>query len=161
MKRNLLFIGLLLLFSNTFAQEVDERLIVLKKGIIGREFVFGKWDEKNGTETHLKYLGTVATSAGKKYKILTSVWLWGLSKRATNRILIYSAQNKYIGNYKLTMKADLPVRMDNGILKFLKIEDDGENRSTEIDLTKGIPKEMFIAWDDHDGDTYVFDRTYE
>lgn len=49
------------------------RLKVLHKNVVGKEFVFGKWNEKGGTETHLTYLGSVKTKKGKTYKIMNYV----------------------------------------------------------------------------------------
>lgn len=64
--------------SKTQVNDGNIRLKVLRKNIIGKEFIFGKWNVKGGTETHLKYLGQVKTSTGKIYKIMNSVWIWGL-----------------------------------------------------------------------------------
>lgn len=94
------------------------RIKALQKGLTGKELVFGKWNEKGKTETHLTYLGTVKTNQGKTYKILNSIWIWGLSHRATNRILIFNANNQYLGNYYVTLNTDLPTKLKNRILIF-------------------------------------------
>jgi len=78
---------------------INIRQQVLQKGIIDSVFVFGKWTEESQTETQLKYLGDLTTKAGQTFKIMNSIWLWGLSKRATSRILIFNFKNQYVGNY--------------------------------------------------------------
>ena len=70
------------------------RQLVLLNGIRDSVYIFGKWNENSGTETHLKYLGDVLTKKGMKLKILTSVYYWGKSHRATSRILIFNVKNQ-------------------------------------------------------------------
>lgn len=60
---------------------------VLKEKKADSLFVFGRWTINGGTETHLKYLGQVMTSDGRIFKIMDSCWFWGLSHRATSRII--------------------------------------------------------------------------
>lgn len=93
----------IIFFVSTFifgqADDSKIRTIVLKKNIIGKEFTFGKWNKVGDTETNLTYLGSIKTKHGKIYKIMNYVWIWGLSGRATNRILIFNDRNQYLGNY--------------------------------------------------------------
>lgn len=88
-----LFFALVILvpaFGKSQINDSKIRLKVLQKKLIGKELVFGKWNEKGGMETHLTYLGTVRTNKRKTFKIMNSVWVWGLAQRATNRILIFN-----------------------------------------------------------------------
>src|SRR3569623_916124 len=93
-------IGILLLIfpSLAFAQvkQRNIRLEVLKHNSVGWENIFKAEDQST---THLTYLGSLRTKKGGRYKIINSVWIWGQSHRATNRILIFNARNKYLGNY--------------------------------------------------------------
>jgi hypothetical protein len=138
---------LLLFFSKLSFGQIDDskfRIIVLKKNIIGKEFTFGKCDQKSGHETILTYLGSVKTKKGKTYKIMNSIWTWGMSCRETSRILIFNDQNQYVGNYYMFDSCDLPTKLENGYLKF-KNANDGCDRKTEttINLKNGIPKSLF------------------
>jgi len=142
-----------------FAQVNDDgiRLKTLQKSNICKKYVYGKWNEKGGTETHLKYLGNVKTKKGKTYKILTSVWLWGLSRRATNRILVFNNLNQYIGEYNVTMISDLPTKFENGILIFENESNDCDKKSSsKINFKNGIPKEFFRECKNGSGDIYEF-----
>lgn len=88
---------------------------------------------------------------------MTSVWLWGLSRRATNRILIFNNLNQYIGEYSVTMISDLPQKLKNGILIFKNKSNDCDERvSSKINFKNGIPKEFFRECKNGYGDTYGF-----
>ena len=131
---------------------------VLENNIVDSLFIFGKWTKTGDTETHIKYLGKVTTSAGRVLKIMNSCWFWGLSQRATSRILIYNDKNQFLGNYYLTMTSDLPYKLDKGKLLFSNIGKEGCNKKiiTSIDFSKGIPKTIFLKCDSSRGDIYTF-----
>ena len=99
---------LLLILSNAILGQTDNRdyrVVVLKENIIGKEFMFGKWNDEGATETRSKYLGTVKTEKGRIYKIMNSIWIWGLSSRATSRILIFNQKNQ--NNQKKQKKSQI------------------------------------------------------
>ncbi|KFC22587.1 hypothetical protein [Epilithonimonas lactis] len=157
--RNLLL--LLILIPALWKTQINDqniRLKVLRKNIIGKEFIFGNWNEKGGTETHLKYLGKVKTHDRKIYKFMNSVWVWGLSKRATNRILIFNEKNQYLGNYNVSVTLDLPTELHNGILIFRNFDSNcDKNVASKINLKNGLPKEFFRECKNKSGDIYSFD----
>lgn len=145
-----------------FSQINDKnyRLKVLHKNVVGKEFVFGKWNEKEGTETHLTYLGFVKTKKGRTYKFMNSIWIWGLSHRATNRILIFNGKNQYLGNYAVTMVTDLPTELKNGILIFKNTDSECDKKVvTRISFKKVLHKEFFRECKNGYGDSYGFDGT--
>jgi len=159
---SLTFLILTLTFAlHTNAQVNDQanRQIVLEKSIVDSLFKFGKWTEKGGTETHLTYLGKVTTKNGQTFKILKSSWFWGLSQRATSRILVFKDNNKYVGNYYVTMTTDLPTKMENGKLIFKNIDNDCDKYLTTIvELKNGLPKQFFRKCKGTYGDIYSFDN---
>ena len=147
------------LLTEASAQGTDDyiRQKVLQKSVIGRLFVFGKWNENGGTETHLRYLGKVITRKGHTYKIVNSIWIWGLSRRATSRVLIFNDRNQYIGNYYLTLVTDLPTQLKNGKLIFKNTDINCDKKQvTLVDFRNGIPKQFFRKCNGS-GDIYVFD----
>ncbi|MCX2575366.1 hypothetical protein [Pedobacter sandarakinus] len=155
------FLIILLLFKtlSKYAQTNDEniRLLVFQKRVLNKTFVFGKWTENGGTETQLTYLGEVKTKTGRNLKVVNSVWLWGLSKRATSRILIFNNENKYLGNYLLTMIHELPNELTNGNLIFKNSVGDCEkNQTTAINLKNGLPKQLFRNCEKDEGDVFSF-----
>lgn len=159
MKTNITF---LLFFLSYFAfSQVDaskSRLLVLRKNIIGKEFTFGKWNEKCGNKTNLTYLGSVKTKKGKVYKIMNSVWIWGMSGRATNRILIYNEKNQYLGNYYLTTSSDLPTKLKYGYLIFTNTDKDCDAKIvTRINFMNGIPRSFYRKCNSEYGDIYSFE----
>ena len=135
------------------------RQVVLKNNIKDSLYVFGQWKETFGTETHLKYLGIVRSKI-ENYKIMTSCWIWGLSKRATNRILVFTEDNEYLGNYCLTMKSDLPEKIENNQIVFLHSESKECDKKliTRLSFMNGIPKQFFLECKDGYGDVYSFDE---
>jgi hypothetical protein len=131
---------------------------VLEKNIVDSLFVFGKWNSEGTDETHLKYLGKVLTKDGQVLKIMNSCWLWGLSKRATNRILIFKEKNQPLGNYSGLLMYELPTRLVKGKLIFTNTdkEECDINLKTTIDFRNGIPEQIFIKCKGDYGNLYTF-----
>ena len=160
---NRISISLILLFGslNLFGQVNDDSLrqIVLNNNVTDSLYIFGQWNATDGTETHLRYLGTIRSSEGK-YKIMTSSWLWGLSKRATSRILVFNEKNGYIGNYYVGMTYDLPEKIEDNQIVFLHSKTDqcDKERITRLSFENGIPEEFFLECKDGYGDIYSFDK---
>lgn len=158
----ILFILLSLVNFSSFCQVNDKALwqVVLGKNCIDSSFVFGEWNEENGTEeTHLKYLGVLETEKSN-YKIITSTWLWGISKRATNRILVFSDDNRYLGNYYIGMLCDLPDKLINDKLIFYRSKCNGCDDSliVEISFKDGVFDDFFLECSNGMGDIYSFDN---
>lgn len=143
------------------AQDNDQakRRTVLEQGIIDSVFVFGQWTEKGSTETHLKYLGEVTTMDGRVFKVMTSIWLWGLSRHATNKILIYNGKNQYVGNYYMSIMSDLPDKLEDGRLIFTNYDNEDCDRKliTKVNLKKGLPTQFFLKCQGQMGDIYTFE----
>ncbi|WP_321426363.1 hypothetical protein [uncultured Bacteroides sp.] len=161
MKIKLIILILITSFAIKAMGQVNDNSIrqqVLKENIVDSLFVFGRWTINGGTETHLKYLGQVMTSDGRIFKIMDSCWFWGLSHRATSRILIFNGNNQYVGNYCLGMINDLPDKLENGILIFTNTDNEDCDKSiiTKVDLTKGLPEHIFLRCEGENGDLYSF-----
>ena len=154
--QNLFFISL-----NIFGQVNDEtiRQEVLNKNITDSLYVFGEWNETEGTESHLKYLGVIKTKKGN-FKIMTSSWYWGLSKRATSRILVFTNENIYLGNYYVGMTYDLPEKIENNQIVFMHSESDDCDKKviTRLTFDDSIPEQFFLECKDGYGDIYSFDK---
>jgi hypothetical protein len=130
------------------------RLRILRLNHVGKTY---KLNTEDSTLTYFRYLGKVRTAKGKAYKILTSTWIWGLSHRATNRILVYTTDNRYVGNYYLTVIGDLPDHIKNNKLVFPNKGQDCDSQIvTYIDFSKGLPKEFFRKCKGNSGDIYTF-----
>lgn len=154
-------ITFLIFFLSYFSfGQIDDskiRLEVLKKSVIGKEFTFGKWNEKGQTETNLTYLGSIKTKKGKVYKIMNSVWIWGMSARATNRILVFNDRNQYLGNYSVTTSNDLPTEFKNGYLIFKNTDKDCDKKViTKVNFRNGLPKSFYRKCNNEFGDIYSF-----
>lgn len=143
-----------------YGQADGEKILqwVLEKEIIDSVFVFGKWAQSGGTETALKYLGQFKTGSGQTFKIVNSTFTWGLSGRATSRILVFNGKNQYVGNYYLRNEEHLPTRLKNRKLIFRNtaISDCDKKMVTIINLAKGLPKQFFRKCDSEYGDIYTF-----
>ena len=89
---------------------------------------------------------------------MNSVWIWGMSGRATNRILIYNEKNQYLGNYYLTTSSDLPTKLKNGYLIFTNTDKDCDVKIvTRINFMNGIPKSFYRKCNKEYGDFYNFE----
>jgi hypothetical protein len=124
------------------------RAKVLQENIIGKKFVFDYSKKGDHDETQLTYLGILKAGNGKQFKIMSYCWIWGISKRATNRILVYNARNKYLGNYYLTTTDELPIKIESNQLIF-KVKGDASINATtnKISFIKGIPKSIYLKDD--------------
>ena len=91
---------------------------------------------------------------------MTSSWFWGLSKRATSRILVFTNENEYLGNYYVGMTYDLPEKIENNQIVFMHSETDDCDKKviTRLSFNDGIPKEFFLECKDGYGDIYSFDK---
>ncbi len=164
MKR--LFIISFLLFVGGYAFGQDNfneiRQQVLEKESVGEMFVFGKWTYGGEGETHLKYLGKFSTKDGRQFKIITSSWYWGMSKRATSRVLVFNEQNQYVGNYYVDMVDDLPYKLEESELKFHREHCD-KVRTFAANFKNGLSIRFFVGcagektFTGTDGDFYWFD----
>ncbi|WPU94004.1 hypothetical protein SNE25_00500 [Mucilaginibacter sabulilitoris] len=135
------------------------RTKVLLKAHVGKEYRFRNKDK---TITYLTYLGKVETRKGGTYKVMTSIWIWGLSHRATSRVLIFNKYNHFVGEYYVGMTYDLPSKLKNNKLLFFNIDKEGSGCDpkliTYIDLSNGLPKEIFIKCKGNSGDIYTFSK---
>lgn len=133
------------LLSAQLKKNVDYRKIVLNKSVIGKTFIFGKWNEKGNDELQLTYLGTIK-SKKTTYKIMTSVWYWG-SGRATSRVLIFNIKNKYLGEYYLTMDCEIPKKIKDNNLQFQSdCEENNQKSITNVSFKEGIPKHLVVKY---------------
>ena len=144
--------------SSKTNKQLDQALFVLERNQINKTFIFGKWTQEGGMENRYKYLGKITTNRGKTFKILNSLWIWGLSGRSTSRILIYDQCNKYLGNYYLKMDYNLPHSIiDNRLIFINNDEECDKNLKTEIDFRYGLPKQIFIKCNGDYGDVVTFE----
>ncbi len=151
-----------LLFASSARGQIkvnEIRQQVLEKSIVDSLFVFGEWaDGGKEEETHLKYLGQIITRDGKVFKFMNSTFIWGLSKRATLNILVFNDKNQYVGNYNVWTFWDLPDKLENGRLIFTNAKKEGCDKSIVniIDMTKGLPRQIFLKCQGENGDLYNF-----
>ena len=137
--------------QNTFRTEV------LKRNARGKLYKYVCSGIEGKELTEIMFLGVVV-SKGEALKIVRTTWIWGSSQRATNRILIYNAANKLLGNYYVGMLDDLPDGIEENQLIFSNDKNgacDG-NVVTKIDFTDGIPAGIFVRCNGDSGDFYSF-----
>lgn len=144
---------LLILGLNSFGQNHDLliRAEVLRNNEVGKMFIYGKWTNEGGGETHLKYLGKFSTTDGRTFKIMTSTWYWGMSKRATSRILVFNDKDQYLGNYYVGMVDELPYKLDGSELKFNSTKC-GEIKTFNTDFKNGLSKSIYVGCKGENGE---------
>jgi hypothetical protein len=120
--------------------------------------VFDRSKKDNYNKAEITYLGKVKTHDKRVFKILISRWYWGLSPRATSRIVVFNDKNQYLGNYYVGMTYDLPTRIENNALVFDNKEREGCDLMivTRISFTYGLPKQFFLECKNKLGDIYSF-----
>ena len=153
-----------IIFTNLFAQKgVDESeyLKVIRKNKKGNEFVYDASKGEIADKTWLRYLGNITTKQGIIYKVVTSIWVWGYSKRGTTRILLFDSRNRYVGNFVLGMTYEAPtkVRENKLIFEYPKGESCDYKLKREVSFADGIPKQFFLVCKDGMGDIYYFDTS--
>lgn len=156
-----ILLALTFISLSIFGQVNDDsvRQEVLNRNVTDSLYIFGEWNETEGTETHLRYLGVIKTNKGN-FKIMTSSWYWGLSKKVTSRILVFSNENEYLGNYYVGMTYDLPEKIMNNQIIFMHSESDDCDKKVMTHLTfeNGIPEQFFLECKNGSGDIYAFDK---
>ena len=160
MKKIFLFYLINLIMPFCYSQHSENEMwqIVLNKNIPDSTFIFKQTKKDNYNETQLTYLGLISTDDNKNFKLLISCWLWGLSKRATGRIIIFNLENQYIGEYYVGGLYDLPEKLvDNSLIFTNANNNDCDSKlKTVISLKKGIPEKIFIRCKNEYGNIYTF-----
>ena len=131
---------------------------VLKQGTVNKEFFFSKQRREYFDSLVLVYLGDIRTDRGRILKIVTSRWYWGLSPKATSRIVIFNERNQYLGDYYLTMTSDIPDKIERSKLVFINDikRDCTPGLVTKVSFKKGIPNQFFLRCKGKSGDIYSF-----
>jgi hypothetical protein len=144
-------------FSQVYDKDECETVLRMKQ--IGKEFSFNKSKAGNHDSLVLVYLGEIKTKKGDELKIMTSRWYWGLSPRATTRVIVFNAKNKRLGSYYLSMTYDVPKKIDGSSVVFIndKVSDCTPGLVTKVDFADGIPKEFFLRCEGELGEIYRFD----
>jgi len=136
-----------------------ERL-ALQSNKIGKEYAVDLTGIEGCNKSRVKYLGLVSTQKGKKYKVLTSFYVFRTGKdncHGTSSIKVYDFSNKFIGRYYVGMPNDLPDTLIGSKLIYSKTQDDCPLRKgTSISLLKGLPKSIFLPCSQTGGDVYTF-----
>lgn len=149
------------LLSRIASSQVNEDglwLKVLQAAVVDSDFVFGHWVDTRQTETHLRYLGQFVTDDNGCFKVVNSVRLWGLSRRATSRVLMFDCENRYVGCYNVNIISDLPTKLANGKLIFVNEHRDDCDKvlKTVVNFKKGLPRQFFLKCKGAEGDVYTF-----
>ena len=159
MHRYLFFVLVVFLSHDVCFGQEKVLLTVLKKDRVNNIYSFDSSTKENGYDkTFVKYLGTIITNQGEKYKVLSLSRIWGKNRHTSGVVYIYSYKNKFVGKYNLGSSSDLPKKVAKNHLYFTnRYKSDCDPKlSTEIDFTKMIPKEIFLKCKGSSGDIYTF-----
>ncbi|MES2776533.1 MAG: hypothetical protein V4722_20315 [Bacteroidota bacterium] len=158
----LVFILLFVTFKTSFAQvnPINDRQTVLRHNKVGKWYVFDRSKKNSHNKTELTYLGKLRTQDKRVFKILISRWYWGLSPRATSRIVVFNNKNQYLGNYYVGSIYDLPTEIENNALVFYNKESDPTDSCivTRKRFTNGLPKQFFLECKNKSGNIYAFGK---
>ena len=158
-----LFLLLIVVCSNftTTLGQIDpskDRQTVLEHDTVGQTYVFDRSKKGDYNRTEITYLGKLEAKEGRIFKVLISRWYWGISPRATSRIVLFNNNNQYLGNYYVGMTNELPTKIENNALVFDNKERENCDPKiiTRISFTNGLPKQFFLECKNKMGDIYRF-----
>ena len=145
-------------FASAQVNHIKSFQFVLKQSKVSEEFFFSKQRRANYDSLVLVYLGDIRTDRGRILKIVTSRWYWGLSPRATSRIVVFNERDQYLGDYYLTTTSDIPDKIERSKLVFIndKKRDCTPGLVTKVSFKKGIPNQFFLRCKGKSGDIYSF-----
>lgn len=126
---------------------------------VGKVYVYNLTGRKDCSKTRIKYLGVVHTNRAKRYKVLTSFFVFsaGATCHGTSKIKIFDMRNRYVGEYYVGMPEGLPDILRGNKLLYLNNSEDCNLRKTRaINLGNGLPKTFFIPCSKNGGDVYSF-----
>ncbi|MFT3823956.1 MAG: hypothetical protein QM731_08545 [Chitinophagaceae bacterium] len=158
---------LVMLSSFVFVDKVSSEYSKLQqleqlalKSPVGKEFIVDLTGKRGCNETRVKYLGIARTCKGRRYKILTSFFVFSTSAdmcHGTSNIKIYDMKNRFVGEYYVGMPEGLPDTLLNNKLLYLDNSGDCSLRKERlIDLSNGLPKSFYIRCTNNGGDIYSF-----
>lgn len=132
---------------------------VALKSVVGKVFVRDLTGRDDCNKSRVKYLGIVHTSKGRKYKILTSFFVYntGSTCHGKSAIKVFDLQDRYVGEYHVGMPEDLPDVLKDNKLLYVRDSDHCNRRKTgSIHLGKGLPKSFFLPCSENGGDVDYF-----
>ena len=163
--RHITFLLLILILSSfsdndkEYEQLKKYELLALKKGSIGKSYVYDLTNKKDCNKSVIKYLGIIKTKNGKQYKVISSVFVYsaGSTCHGTSHIKIYDIKNKLIGSYYVGSPDELPNKIIKN--KFVCWENSKEcelRKDFSINFEKGLPKNFFLPCSKSGGNEYGF-----
>jgi len=102
----------------------------------------GSWQTGFDEETFV-YIGEVHTNSGKTYKIGHLKTSWGPACRATQRLFIFDAGDRYLGQYAPVVVDAKHIRIQGSALLFPFDPQDGN----KLDLKEGPPPKAWLDGD--------------
>lgn len=116
------------------------RQTILEENTVGKKYSFDFTGNEDCNLSSMIYLGELTTEEGVRYKVLTSFFVHGQSCRGTSRIVIYNSDHAYLGNYYVSLPEELPIKIRNNELVFLRAGNTGKyRRRGKITFTEGTP----------------------
>lgn len=130
----------------------------VRKNKTNKVFIYDSTSTKDGLyKVYVTYLGNVTTS-GKEMKVVIKKIVWGPNQHNSGAIYFFDNMNLYVGKYNLGSGFDLPEKIRNNQLIFKNTykKDCNSNLITSIDLSKELPKQIFLKCKGDNGDVYLF-----
>lgn len=146
-------------FESEFEKIKKLELIALKNGNIGKEYSYDLTKKEGCNKTTIKYLGVLKTNNGKKYKVLSSFFVFSAAStcHGTSNIKIYNLNNEYLGKYNVGMPEDLPTEIKNNKSIFWSKTKDCDLRTNfSINFENGLAKRFFLPCSQKGGDEIIF-----
>ncbi len=134
-------------------------LLALKRGSIGKTYFYDIANRKDCNKSAIKYLGIIKTKNGKQFKVLSSFFVFNAAAtcHGSSSIKFYNLQNKYIGQYHLSMPYDLPTYIfENKFIYWTNSKECISRKGFFLNLKNGLPSKFFLPCTVKGGDLYYF-----
>lgn len=145
-------------YSSEYTKLQKYELLALKKNVIGKIYIYDLTKKEGCNKTKIKYLGTIKTNNGKRYKLLSSFFVFRAAStcHGSSSIKIYDMKNNYIGKYYVGMPYDLPDKIIDNHLIWVNSKNCNLRTTFSVDMKKGLPKNFFIPCSKDGGDITSF-----
>ncbi len=147
--------------NNNFVSEHEQlqkfELLALQKERVGKTFTYDLTKKKACNKTAITYLGEVKTNTGKCYKLLNSFFVFSAAStcHGTSNIKIYDTENQFIGNYRVDMPDELPVKIiKKKFLSWNATKKCDLRKGFSVNFEKGPPNSFFLPCSKKDGNQY-------
>jgi hypothetical protein len=104
----------------------------------------GPW-HKGFSQERFTLVGSLTSEDGAEFQVAFLSTIWGQASRATNRMLVYSSQGRYLGRYSGLSFSEPPAITSTTVVKFPVPAEHGN----EVKFNTGPPPSILVDGEVH------------